>query len=88
MAPALLPLAIIAGAASVGTGVYSAVSKPSAPVAPTTAQTAALQAQASQAAALAQANALTQRRGMASTVLQNPLTQSSQPNVARATLGN
>jgi hypothetical protein len=88
MAPALLPIAIALGAAAVGTGIYEAVSKPSAPAAPTPAQTSAIQAQAAQAAAMAQANALSQRRGMASTILQNPLGATTQPNVARATLGN
>ena len=87
MAPALLPIAIAIGAASVGTGIYSAVSQPSPPAAPSASQTATQQAQASQAAALAQANALTKRRGMASTILQNPLTP-SQATVSRATLGN
>ena len=82
-------LLISAGVAAAGTAsemIYSAVSKPSAPVAPTQAQTNEQTAQASQASALAQAQALTQRRGMASTMLQGPMT-SGNATVGKATLG-
>ena len=83
------PLVIAAGimaAATVGEGIYAAVSKPSAPVAPTQAQTNEQTAQAAQASALAQAQALTRRRGMASTMLQSPMT-SGNATVGKATLG-
>jgi hypothetical protein len=83
------PLVIAAGimaAATVGEGIYEAVSKPSAPVAPTQAKTNEQTAQAGQASALAQAQALTQRRGMASTMLQSPMT-SGNATVGKATLG-
>jgi len=83
------PLVIAAGimaAATVGEGIYEAVSKPSAPVAPTQAQTNEQTARAGQASALAQAQALTQRRGMASTMLQSPMT-SGNATVGKATLG-
>jgi hypothetical protein len=82
-------LLISAGVAAAGTAsemIYSAVSKPSAPVAPTQAQTNEQTAEASQASALAQAQALTQRRGMASTMLQSPMT-SGNATVGKATLG-
>lgn len=83
---ALITTLAVSTAASIGTGIYEAVAKPSAPKAPTTAQTAQQQAQASQAAALAQAQALTQRRGMASTILQNP-TSGGTATIGKATLG-
>ena len=82
-------LLISAGIAAAGTAsemIYSAVSKPSAPVAPTQAQTNEQTAQASQASALAQAQALTKRRGMAATMLQSPMT-SGNATVGKATLG-
>jgi hypothetical protein len=82
-------LLISAGVAAAGTAsemIYSAVSKPSAPVAPTQAQTNEQTAEASQASALAQAQALTKRRGMASTMLQSPMT-SGNATVEKATLG-
>lgn len=44
-----------------------------APVAPTTQQSQSQQGQAQQAAALAQAQALSKRRGMASTILTSPM---------------
>ena len=83
---ALITGLAVSTAASVGTGIYEAVDKPSAPKAPAQAQTAQQQAQASQAAALAQAHALTQRRGMASTILTSPLGAGS-ANTQSATLG-
>jgi hypothetical protein len=78
--------ALIIGAAAVGEGIYADVSKPSTPTAPTQAQTNEQTAQAAQASALAQAQALTQRRGMASTMLQSPMT-SGNATVGKATLG-
>lgn len=60
-------------AATVGEGIFATVDKPNAPTLPTAEQNAQQQAQASQAAALAQADALTKRRGLSSTILQNPV---------------
>ena len=57
---AMLAIAGSTAAASIGLGIYEDVSKPSAPVAPTQAQTNEQTAQAAQASALAQAQALTQ----------------------------
>jgi hypothetical protein len=79
-------IAATTAAAAVGTTVYEAVSKPSAPKAPTQAQTNKQTAQAAQASALAQAQALTKRRGMASTMLQSPMT-SGNATVGKETLG-
>jgi hypothetical protein len=84
---ALITALAVTTAASVGTGIYEAVSKPSAPTPPTQANTAQEQAQASQAAALAQANALTKRRGMASTILTSPTGASGPASVKTQTLG-
>jgi hypothetical protein len=84
---ALITTLAVSAAASVGEGIYAAVSQPSAPKAPTTTDTAQQQAQASQAAALAQANALTKRRGMASTVLTGPMGATTAPTTQKATLG-
>lgn len=83
---ALITSLAVSTAASIGTGIYEAVSKPTAPTAPTQAQNAQQQAQASQAAALAQADALTKRRGMASTILTSPL-GTTPGNTQKATLG-
>lgn len=84
---ALITTLAVTAAASVGTGIYEAVAKPSAPQAATQAQTATQEAQASQAAALAQAQALTQRRGLASTELTGPLGASGSASTQKATLG-
>jgi len=87
-AAALLPILLgVTAAATVGTGIYEAVSAPSAPKAPTATESAQQQAQAAQAAALAQANALTKRRGMASTILTGPQGSTGTPATEHATLG-
>ena len=83
---AMIVAASVTAAATTSEMIYSAVSKPSAPVAPTQAQTNEQTAQAAQASALAQSQALTQRRGMASTMLQSPMT-SGNATVGKATLG-
>ena len=84
---ALLITAGVTAAATVGETVYSALNQPSAPTAPTQAQTAEQQAKASQASALAQAQALTKRRGMAATMLTSPMGTSGTATVGKATLG-
>ncbi len=86
MAPILpfLPL-IAAGIGAAATGVAIA-DEPSAPKAPSAATTAQQQAEAASAAAIAQASALTSRRGMASTVLQNPLSGGT-ASITKSTLG-
>jgi hypothetical protein len=87
ISPILLATLIATTATTVGTGIYEAVSQPSAPPAPTQAATSTQQAQASQAAALAQAQALTQRRGMAATTLTSPTGTSGNAAVKTQTLG-
>lgn len=59
----------------------------SAPSAPSAQTTAEQQAKASQEASLAQAEALTKRRGMASTQLTSPLGAGGTAAVGKATLG-
>lgn len=83
---ALLIGSLTATAASAGVGIYEATNQPSAPKAPTQVDTSQQQAQASQAAALAQANALTKRRGLASTILTSP-TGAGTATTQKATLG-
>jgi len=77
------------GISAVATGVeaYSALNQPKAPQAPSQTQTQAQQAEAAQAAAQAQATALSQRRGMASTVLTSPMGVTGSTQTQRATLG-
>jgi len=84
---AVLP--IILGISAVATGVeaYSAFNQPKAPTAPTQTQTTNQQAEAAQAAAQAQATALSQRRGLASTVLTSPMGVTGSTQTQRATLG-
>lgn len=84
---ALVISASVSAAATVGEMIYADVSKPSAPKAPTQAQTNEQIAQASQASALAQAQALTKRRGMAATMLTSPAGTSGSATVGKATLG-
>lgn len=57
------------------------------PAAPSAATTQEQQAQAANAAAQAQAEALTKRRGMASTQLTSPLGATGAANIGKATLG-
>lgn len=74
---------IAAGIGAAATGVAIA-EQPSAPAAPT--DTASKEAASANAAAMAQAEALTKRRGLASTILTSP-TGTGSANVAKATLG-
>jgi hypothetical protein len=74
-------------AVSTGVGIYEAANQPSPPKAPTVQQNTQQQAQASQASALAQAQALTKRKGMASTILTSPLGVTTPPATQKATLG-
>jgi hypothetical protein len=83
MSTVITSAAIAAAAAET---IYAAVSKPSPPKVATQSQTNEQTANASQASALAQAHALTQRRGMAATMLQSPTT-SGNATVGKATLG-
>jgi hypothetical protein len=75
------------GAAAATAGIVAAVDQPKAPTAPAQTTTTLQQSQATQAAAQAQATALTQRRGMASTMLTSPMGVSNAPTTQRATLG-
>ena len=83
---ALIIEAGVTAAATASEMIYADVSKPPTPKAPTQAQTNEQTAQADQASALAQAQALTKRRGMASTMLQSPMT-SGNATVGKETLG-
>lgn len=88
MAPIVpfIPL-IAAGIGAAATGVAIA-EQPGAPKTPTAATNNQQQAEAANAAAQAQATALTKRRGLASTQLTSPLgTSGGTANVAKATLG-
>ena len=83
-----IPLIIMGiSAAAAGVGIASALDQPSAPKAPTQATTNLQQAQASEAAAQAQASALMKRRGMASTELTSPMGTSGAAQTTSATLG-
>ena len=87
MAPIIpfIPL-IAAGIGAATTGI--AMSRmPSAPAAPAPIATQTQQAAAEQAAALAQAQALTKRRGMASTILTSPAGVTGGGSTQTATLG-
>jgi hypothetical protein len=79
-----IPL-IAAGVGAAATGIELA-NEPKAPAAPTIAQTSTQQAEAGEAAAQAQAIALTKRRGMAATTLTSP-TGAGSANIQKATLG-
>jgi len=79
---------IVAGLAGIGTEIYALANQPSAPKAPTQTQSNIQQAQAQQASALAQAQELSKRRGLASTILTSPMGASSGPaQTQTATLG-
>ena len=80
-----IPL-IAAGIGAAATGIAIA-EEPSAPAAPTVSQNASTEAQAQADAAQAQASALTRRRGMAATTLQNPLTSTGTAATQKSTLG-
>jgi phage protein D len=77
----------VSAAASLGEGIYAAVSKPKAPTALSQAGNQSKQAEAQQAAALAQAQALQKRRGMASTTLTSPMGTTGSAQTQSATLG-
>ena len=87
MAPlvAFIPL-IAAGIGAAATGIAIA-EQPSAPQAPSATTNATQQAQSAAAAAETQAEALSKRRGMASTVLTSPLGSSGAASTGKATLG-
>jgi hypothetical protein len=81
-----IPL-IAAGVGAAVTGI-ELTNQPGAPKAPTAINTQTQQAEAQQAAALAQAQALQRRRGLSSTILTSPTGTSSGPAQAQtATLG-
>ena len=87
MAPLALPIIMgISAAAGIGTTIASLVSQPSAPKVDT--NTAEEQAKATQAAAQAQAEALTKRRGMAATQLTSPMGTTAPASTQKATLGS
>ena len=80
-----IPL-IVAGVSAAVTGVELA-NQPKPPVAPTQTTNLTQQAEAQTAAAMAQAEALTKRRGLASTVLTSPTGVTSGTQTQSATLG-
>ena len=90
MAPllAIIPEIIlgISAAGAVASGV-AALDQPKAPAAPSQATTSLEQAKSTQAAAQAQAAALSQRRGMASTILTSPMGVGAGTQTQRSTLG-
>jgi hypothetical protein len=75
------------GLATAGATIGYEASQGGGPSAPTQSQIATQQANAATAAATAQAQALTKRRGMASTQLTSPLGTSGTANVQKSTLG-
>lgn len=87
MAPlvAFIPL-IAAGIGAAVTGIEMS-NMPQAPKAPTMSANQSQQAQVQQAAALAQAQALQKRRGMASTIMTSPQGVTSGTQTQSATLG-
>jgi hypothetical protein len=88
MAPLIAFIPLIAAGIGAAVAGVELTNQPKAPVAPTQTQSNTQQGQAEQAAALAQAQALTKRRGMASTVLTSPMGVSSGPAQTQiATLG-
>lgn len=86
MAPILPFIPLIAAGIGAATAGVELANMPSAPQAPSPTQTATQQAQASEAAAQAQATALSQRRGMAATILTPPMGPGSAVT-QKATLG-
>jgi hypothetical protein len=83
-----IALLISAGAGLAATGVTTGLElSQGSPTAPSASTTAQQQAEASNAAAQAQAEALTRRRGMASTQLTSPLGATGSATVGKATLG-
>ena len=82
-----LTIAAVTAATSIGTTLAGVFSKPKAPAAPAPATTNLQTAQATEAAAQAQATALTQRRGMASTILTSPLGVTGDTPTLKSTLG-
>ena len=87
MAPlvAFIPL-IAAGIGAAVTGVELS-RQPSAPKAPTQVASETMQAREQQAAAVAQAEALKSRRGIASTILTSPMGTTGPTQTQQATLG-
>jgi len=86
MAPIVAFIPLIAAGIGAAATTASLLDKPSAPSAPTVVENQTQQAQAQQAAAIAQASALQKRRGMASTILTSPMGTGSGQTTS-ATLG-
>ena len=87
----LATVAIITSIVSAGAGLaitgYELANQPKQPTAPTMPATQSGQAKAADAAALAQAQSLTKRRGMASTILTSPQGAAGSAQTQSATLG-
>jgi len=86
MAPVIAFLPLISAGISAAATVATTLNMPGAPSAPTVVENQTQQAQAQQAAAIAQASALQKRRGMASTILTSPMGTGSGQTTS-ATLG-
>ncbi len=80
MAPAIPVIMAFAAAASVGTSIYEMTNQQKAPTAPKQPDTTAQAAQS-------QAEALLKRRGMANTMLSNPMNPGVAAPTQKATLG-
>jgi hypothetical protein len=83
-------LLISAGVGLAATGITTGLelsNQPSGPTPPSASTTAQQQAEASNAAAQAQAEALQKRRGLASTILTSPLGAQGSASIQKATLG-
>ena len=73
MAPLVAFIPLIAAGIGAATSAVALTHQPKAPTAPTPVASETQQAQAQQAAAIAQASALQKRRGLAATTLTSPL---------------
>jgi len=80
-------IGIVSAATAAGVSAYELTNQPSAPKAPTAITNQTQQAEAQQSAALAQAQALQKRRGLASTILTSPQGVSGGTQTQSATLG-
>lgn len=86
MAPLIPFIPLIAAGIGAATTGYALANQPKAPEAPAPIVTQTKQGMAQDTAAMAQANALTKRRGLASTILTSPMGTPS-GNTQSSTLG-
>ena len=86
MAPIIPFIPLIAAGVGAATAGIEIANQPSAPKAPTAPQTTTQTAMAGEAAAQAEATALSKRRGLASTILTSPMGAGA-ANTQKSTLG-